>query len=109
MRLRFFFDAGSGMCLWAQDEATKQRFGYAVQLDDLDLPPDLRADLVQLIVDYDATIDWNNPGGSSDIDTGPISLGYETDAPFRDRGQALLHRLRPALGPEFIIECDHEA
>ena len=35
--VRFFFDAGSGVCLWAQDEATKQRFGYAVQLDDLDL------------------------------------------------------------------------
>jgi hypothetical protein len=108
MRLRFFFDAGSGVCLWAQDDAAKQRFGYAVELDDLDLPHDLRADLVQLIADYDATIDWNNPGAAPDIDTGPISFGYEPDAPFRGRVEPLLPRLRAALGPEFAVESDYE-
>lgn len=108
MRLRFFFDAGSGVCLWAQDEEAKQRFGYAVDLEALDLPRDLHADLTQLIADYDATIDWNNPGATPDIDTGPISFGYEADAPLLDRVQALLPRLRAALGPGFAIESDYE-
>ncbi|MFC6661259.1 hypothetical protein [Deinococcus multiflagellatus] len=29
-RLRFFFDTGSGICLWAGDPATEARYGLAV-------------------------------------------------------------------------------
>jgi len=108
MRLRFFFDAGSGVCLWAQDEEAKRRFGYPVDLDALDLPRDLYADLARLIADYDATIDWNNPGATPDIDAGPTSFGYEPDAPFQDRVRRLLPRLRIALGPRFTVESDYE-
>lgn len=107
MRLRFFLDAGAGVCLWAQDDAAKARFGYAVDLGDLPLPQDLRADLIQLMADYDATIDWNDPGNAA-LDAGPTVFGYEADAPFRDRIAALLPRLRAALGPDFAIESDFE-
>lgn len=109
MKLRFFFDAGSGVCLWAQDEATKQRFGYSVDLHDLDLPPAMRAELTQLIVDYDATIDWDDPGRADEPDLGAISFGYEAEAPLRDRVRELLPRLRAALGSSFEIESDYEA
>lgn len=102
MRLRFFLDAGSGVCLWAQDDAAKARFGYAVDLDDLKLPRDLAADLMHLMADYDATIDWNDPGNQ---DISPTVFGYEADAPMRDRVAALLPRLRAAL-PGFEIESD---
>jgi hypothetical protein len=108
MRLRLFFDAGSGVCLWAQDEEAKQRFGYPVDLNALALPRDLHADLVRLIADYDATIDWDNPGATPDVDAGPTSFGYEPAAPLRDRVQRLLPRLRSALGLGFAIESDYE-
>ena len=108
MLLRLFFDAGSGVCLWAQDEEAKQRFGYAVDLEALNLPRDLHADLVRLIADYDAMIDWDNPGAAADIDAGPTSFGYEPDAALRDRVLALLPRLRGALGPGFAVESDYE-
>lgn len=109
MRLRFFFDAGSGVCLWAHDAETKERFGYAVELDDLNLPPVLRTEIAQLIADYDATIDWDDPGRTAEPDPGAISFGYEAGAPLRDRVIDLLPRLRAALGPAFKIESDYEA
>jgi hypothetical protein len=107
MRLRFFLEAGAGVCLWAWDEQAKKRFGYAVELDDVPLPRDLVADLMHLMADYDATIDWDNPGNSGQ-DTAPVTFGYEADAPFRERIAALLTRLRTALGSSFEIESDFE-
>jgi hypothetical protein len=38
MLLRFFFDAGSGVCLWAYDAEAKARFGYPVEAEMLDIP-----------------------------------------------------------------------
>ena len=108
MRLRFFLDAGSGVCLWAWDAPAKKRFGYAVELDDVPLPRDLVADLMHLMADYDATIDWDNPANTG-ADGTPTAFGYEADAPFRERIAALLPRLRTALGPEFEIESDFES
>ena len=108
MRLRFFLDAGSGVCLWAHDDAARKKFGYAVELDDVPLPRDLVADLMHLMADYDATIDWNDPANTGSDGT-PTAFGYEADAPFRDRITALLVRVRAALGPQFEIESDFES
>ena len=108
MRLRFFLEAGAGVCLWAWDESAKKRFGYAVELDDVPLPRDLVADLMHLMADYDAAIDWDNPGNAGQ-DSGPVTFGYEADAPFRERISALLPRIREALGSGFEIESDFES
>jgi hypothetical protein len=107
MRLRFFLDAGSGVCLWAHDDAAKKRFGYAVELDDVPLPRELVADLMHLMADYDATIDWDNPANAG-LETGPTAFGHEADAPFRERILGLLPRIREALGSGFEIESDYE-
>jgi hypothetical protein len=108
MRLRFFFDAGAGICLWAQDEAAKARFGYPVELDELGLSNALRSELMQLMADYDATIDWDDPGKTGELDTGPTVFGHEADAPLADRVRDVLPRLRAALGPGFKIESSYE-
>jgi hypothetical protein len=108
MRLRFFLEAGAGVCLWAWDAPAKKRFGYPVELDDIPLPHDLVADLMHLMADYDATIDWDDPGNAG-VDTGPTAFGHEADAPFAERIAALLPRIRAALGSEFEIESDFEA
>lgn len=107
MRLRFFLDAGSGVCLWAWDDAAKKKFGYAVELDDIPLPRDLVADLMHLMADYDAMIDWDDPANTGNDGT-PTAFGYEADAPFRTRIATLLPRLRAAL-PGLEIESDFEA
>lgn len=51
MRLRFSFDAGSGVCLWAMDAEAKARFGYPVEAEMLDIPQALRAEIEQLVTD----------------------------------------------------------
>ena len=63
---------------------------------------------MHLMADYDATIDWDNPANAG-LDVGPVTFGYEADAPFREWIAALLPRLRIALGPEFEIESDFES
>lgn len=62
-RLRYFFDAGSGTCLWAADAATEARYGYAVGLHALPLSDATRAVLERLIAAHDRSIDWADPAG----------------------------------------------
>jgi len=107
MRLRFFFDAGSGVCLWAQNEAAKTRFGYPVEAGDLDIPAELRAEIEQLITDYDDTFPWDDPGGGGVVEPSRTMFGYEENPTFVTRVRALLPKLRAAL-PGVEIESDFE-
>ncbi|MFT3722350.1 MAG: hypothetical protein QM773_02100 [Hyphomonadaceae bacterium] len=100
MLLRLFFDAGSGVLLWAYDAEAKARFGYPVEAADLGVPPELRAEIEQLVTDYDAAFPWEDPGG-------PITFGYEGDPPFASRVRSLLPKLRAAL-PGVSFESDYE-
>jgi len=59
--LRFFFDAGSGTCLWAANEAARLAFGYAISLQALPLSERTKRSLEQLVSWYDTSIDWQNP------------------------------------------------
>ncbi|HEV2461879.1 MAG TPA: hypothetical protein VGS80_26275, partial [Ktedonobacterales bacterium] len=34
-RIRFFFDYGSGICLWAGNALTRERFGYPIEAEHL--------------------------------------------------------------------------
>ena len=102
MLLRFFFDAGSGVCLWAYDAEAKARFGYPVEADMLDVSAELRAD-------YDDTFPWDDPGSGEGVEPSRTMFGYEENPPFVTRVRALLPQLRVALGPEFEIESDYEA
>jgi len=65
MKLRFFFDAGSGVCLWAGDDATRDAFGYPVSLEALPLSEQTIQYGQELIDRFDTSIDWNNPGRES--------------------------------------------
>jgi hypothetical protein len=109
MLLRFFFDAGSGVCLWAYDAEAKARFGYPVEADMLDVSAELRAEIEQLAADYDDTFPWDDPGSGEGVEPSRTMFGYEENPPFVTRVRALLPQLRLALGPEFEIESDYEA
>lgn len=97
--LRLFLDAGAGVCLWSRDEATKARFGYAVETQELGLPADVLEDVFRLIADYDQGFNWNDPAVADDASA----------EAWRERIAGLLPRLRAALGPDFTVEGDQEA
>ncbi|HOY77448.1 MAG TPA: hypothetical protein PLN33_06555 [Hyphomonadaceae bacterium] len=107
MLLRLFFDAGSGVLLWAYDDEAKARFGYPVEAEMLDITPELRAEIEQLITDYDDTFPWGDPASGKHVEPDRTMFGYEDNPPFKDRVGALLPKLRAAL-PHVTFESDYE-
>lgn len=64
MRLRFFFDPGSGVSFWTADADAHARFAdYPVETEKLALPAALTARGEALITRFDTSIDWEDPGG----------------------------------------------
>lgn len=109
MRLRFSFDAGSGVCLWAMDAEAKARFGYAVESAMLDVSEEMRAEIEQLVADYDDTFPWDDPASGQPVAHPARTVaGFDESPAFATRVRSLLPRLRAAVGPAFEIERDHE-
>ena len=96
-RLRFAFDAGAGVCLWAANEAAREDFGYPVSSDDLPLEPETQMRLERLIAWYDESVDWDDPGG-------PWPWTDEEQARFDAEARAVLALVRADLGAEYEIE-----
>lgn len=99
-RLRYFFDAGSGVCLWAGDAATQARYGYAVALDALPLSDETRGALGRLIAEFDRSIDWADPVGADVRGAGQA----ERFADAAREGLALLRRELAPSGFEVVDE-----
>ena len=95
--LRFFFDYG-GVCLWAANDAARQRFGYPVELADLPVPDDLRVALRAACELFDTSLDWDDPAG-------PSPWSREQYEAFEKQTNQLLTRLRAALGSDFEIRA----
>ena len=62
---RYFFDAGSGTCLWSANEEARAKYEYAVDHHALPVSEATKVMLDGLIARYDTWLDWNNPGGGS--------------------------------------------
>ena len=94
--LRFFFDAGAGVCLWAGNEAANERFGYAVDPEELPLTAETREAVDGLIARFDEGVDWNDP-----MVPGPWSRTEELE--FAEAARDVLARVRRELGQEFEV------
>lgn len=97
--IRFFFDTGSNVCLWAGDDATQARHGYAIDANDLPLSTNTQRWLQHLIAWYDTSLDWDNPGGASPWPDGEL-------ARFQRAAQEGLARLRQELTSAGYEVCD---
>lgn len=82
--LRYFFDAGSGVCLWSANDAARKKFEYAVALQSLDLPENLLREGYHILAWYDTALE-------------------EEHERFNQASQRLLAKLRQQLGPAFEI------
>ncbi len=60
-KLRFFFDNIAGVCLWAGDTATMERFDYPVDLDMLPIPSDLSEAADSLIARWERHVYEERP------------------------------------------------
>jgi hypothetical protein len=108
MRRRSFVDAGSGVCLRAQDAEAKARFGYRVGSRERDIPQDLRAEIAQLATDHDDTFACDDLGSGDILAPTRTMSGYEENPHFATRVRVLLPALQAAR-PGFAIGSDCKA
>ncbi len=93
MRLRCEFDAGSGVCLWADDGEARDRWDYAVDFAMLGLAPATVGEGERLLAEWDA---WALPGDTAVDD--------RTLAPdFNARVGRWLEQVRRELGPTVTV------
>lgn len=100
---RYFFDPGSGICLWSANDEARGRFEYAVELASLNLSENLLREARYLLRWYDTSIDWAYPPN-------PSPWSDEERSRFEKAAQRFLEELRIFLGREFEIrdEVNHE-
>ena len=100
--LRYFFDPGSGVCLWSANDQARDTFGYDIDIHSLGLTENLCRKALHLIYWYDTSIDWSYPGD-------PSPWSKEERARFASEARGLLSELRNALGNEFEIRDETKA
>lgn len=96
-RLRFFFEPGSGIALWAGNVAARERFGTSIDAADLPLSQSTWRYVHYLCAWYDTSLDWSclpNPGPWSPEET----------ARFHAAVARFLPLLRNELGPSFVLD-----
>ena len=97
-KLRFFFDNFAGVCLWAGDIATMERFDYPVDLDMLPIPSELSEAGDSLIARWERHVYDEHPWPSGD------SL-----AVFARDCRAFVGLLESALPDSYEIADEHTA
>ena len=100
--LRYFFDPGSGICLWSANDDARERFGYPVEIDSLRLSQSLRSSASHLVQWYDTSVDWASPGD-------PSPWSEEERARFAASANEFLEKLREFLGSDFDIRDEVQA
>ncbi|WP_154668217.1 hypothetical protein [Pseudoduganella violaceinigra] len=96
-KLRFSFDPDSGICLWSENELARDRFGYPVELDSLEIAPSVKKRAEELITRFDTSLDWSDPAGPS------LWSGLEREHFLADAA-GLLRSLQECLGAGFEIQ-----
>jgi hypothetical protein len=99
------FDSGSGVCLWAKNEVTATKFGYAIDHWTLPLSRNTQVWLQHLISWYDTSLDWDDPGD-------PIGLWKPEEksrfASALEKGHQLLLSELPAAMYEIVKRTPSE-
>lgn len=58
--LRYTFECGSGVCLWAENDAARERYDFAVDHCDLPIGENTKYWLNYLIAWFDTSMDWDD-------------------------------------------------
>ncbi len=101
-RLKYMFDWRSGVCLWADNEAAKEKFnGYPVETCDLPISDELKATLEDLIYLYDEAFDFEKSNGDLLWDKNQIEE-------FLCTAREAYERLCEELGPGYEVELEFD-
>lgn len=108
-RLRFFFDYGSGGCLWCDNDAAYEKYdagtldaemydsmGKISEEAQIKLPHSIRQKVLELDKLYSESLDWNDPGG-------PSMWNKEGWDDFHKMTRALHREIEEYLGDDFEV------
>jgi hypothetical protein len=95
-RVRYFFDYGSGTCLWSANDAARGAFGYPIDPGALPLTPQTVAEIGRLCAWFDTSLNWDYPP-----DPGPWSQ-EECDR-FNHATRSLLTAVAHELASDFEV------
>ncbi len=103
---RYWFEWGSDenfcACLWSADDATKEKYGYQVDLHSLPISQDLIYFLCETAMRHDDALDWDYPPN-------PLLWTEEEEAKYYRRVKIGFTRLQQELGENYkIIYCESE-
>lgn len=85
-----------GPCLWGGNLITQEKYGYAIDVDNLPLSPQTKERVKEMIRWHDTALDWDNPGGDS-------PWTDEENERFEKAETELYEDLKKELGDEFEI------
>jgi hypothetical protein len=97
--IRYFFDPGSGACLWSKNAAARERFGIPIDHRNLEMSEHAKRWLDHLIAWFDTSLNWEAPP--------EMRWSDEEWKRFREAASAGLQMLRAELPPpewEFVDE-----
>lgn len=95
-RMRYFFDWGSGVCLWADNEETVNKYDYPIDISLLPVSENLKEYLEKLINWHDTALNWNDPGGD-------LLWDQEQQDEFLAAAEVGYDRLRSELDDEYVV------
>lgn len=95
-KFRFFYDWGSGICLWSANDEARELYGYPVNLNDLPISQALVTEGNRLAELWDTSLDWNDPAGDS-------PWNDEQYTQFYSEARQFIQRLEQALGLQYKI------
>lgn len=99
--LRYFFDPGSGVCLWAENDEAKEKFGYPVEHWELPLSENAKRFLQHLVAWFDTSIDWSAPGDTDEYWSAEELASFKAASA---KGLLMLKDELSVQGYEFIDE-----
>lgn len=88
---RYYFDPGSGVCLWSENDEAKNLHGYPVEHWELPLSENTKRYIQYLIAWFDTSIDWSYPSDSDDY------WSAEETANFKEASKKGLSMLKAEL------------
>lgn len=93
--LKYWFEHG-GTCIWSMNDDARNKFGYAINNEELPISKTLVNELYALETEYHSYLDWDYPPSPS-----PWTEEQKND--FTNRANDLYIKLKLELGSNFEI------
>lgn len=98
--IRFWFDFG-GFCLWGMNEEAKDKYGYSIDANELNLSDSVKSEIINLQEEYGTYLDLTNP-------LAPSTWSNEKKENFLNQSRVVFDEMQRELGSNYELIFDVE-